>query len=384
MKLIVALLFAILTLGGGVYLLTQLDAGKIVIGTKSTPRNQERKSVAFPTENPEGFAVIAEGLDTPWAIAILPDSSLLVTERPGRVRIISPSGVLAETPVNGTPEVRESGEGGLLGIAVHPKFSQNQYIYLYYTYSSSGNQVLNRVSRYTYENNRLSGELVIIDAIPGSSNHNGGRIRFGPDGMLYVGTGDAEEPSEAQNTSSLAGKILRIEDDSRVPADNPFHNAVYSYGHRNVQGLAWDSSGKLWATEHGRSGINTGFDEVNQVQRGHNYGWPIIQGDETRPGVETAKRNSGATATWAPSGADFIGESLFFAGLRGRTLYEAVMIGTDVTELREHFPAEFGRLREVIKGINGMLYISTSNRDGRGLPGPSDDRIIRINPQKLK
>lgn len=151
-------------------------------------------------------------------------------------------------------------------------------------------------------------------------------------------------------------------------------------GHRNPQGIAWDSKGQLWETEHGRSNP-TGYDEINLIQGGKNYGWEIIQGNETGNGMETPKRNSGATTTWAPSGAAFIGNSLFFAGLKGETLYEAVIRNNQVVELREHLAGQYGRLREVVVGPDGMLYITTSNRDGRGNPGNSDDKIIKVNPK---
>lgn len=306
---------------------------------------------------------------------------MLVTERAGSVRYIDEKGKLSPDPVAILSSVKEEGEGGLMGIALHPMFSLNNYVYLYYTYSTSGNNTLNRVVRMTFKDKKLSDEKIIIDAIPGALFHNGGRIKFGPDKDLYVATGDAQEPSLAQDTNSLAGKILRSTDDGKPALGNPFNNLVYSYGHRNVQGLAWDSNGQLWATEHGRSGIQSGLDEVNKVEPGKNYGWPVIQGDEKRDGMETAVLNSGAT-TWAPAGAVFMGDSLFFAGLRGKTLYEATIRGQDI-QLKEYFSDEFGRLRDVVIGPDGMLYITTSNLDGRGSPTEQDDRVIRINTAKL-
>jgi glucose/arabinose dehydrogenase len=233
----------------------------------------------------------------------------------------------------------------------------------------------------TYNSKTLTDQKIILDGIPGAPNHNGGRIKFGPDKFLYIGTGDAQNPSQAQNTNSLGGKILRIKDDGEIPADNPFHNPVYSYGHRNVQGLAWDNQGRLWATEHGRSGIQSGLDEINLIEKGKNYGWPIIQGNEKRGGMETPRLNSGPTTTWAPSGLAFLDGVLYFGGLRGRTLYEAL---TDNLALKEHFKDKFGRIRDVIVGPEGLLYITTSNQDGRGNPKKGDDKIIRVNPKKLQ
>lgn len=335
------------------------------------------------------ITMIAEHLDTPWAIAFLPpstknatESRMFVTERTGNVRFIE-NGVLAPLPVATLSSVKEIGEGGLLGIALHPKFSVNNFVYLYYTYSSSGSNTFNRVVRMTYVDKKLVDEKIIIDRIPGASNHNGGRITFGPDGYLYVTTGDAENPTQAQNTKLLGGKILRSTDEGKPVSDNPFGNLVYSYGHRNPQGLAWDTQGNLWETEHGRSGITSGFDEVNLIEKGKNYGWPTIQGDVTKTGMVTPKRHSGATTTWAPAGAAMVGNSLFFGGLKGQALYEATIADGQVIAFTEQLKDEFGRIRDVVIGPDQMLYITTSNKDGRGTPEGGDDRIIKINPQKL-
>ena len=326
--------------------------------------------------------VLAEGLDTPWAIAFLPDQSILLTERPGRLRKIDSSGKLDPLPIPGMPKVNEIGEGGLLGITLHPQFSSNNYLYLYYTYSGSGDNTLNRVSRLTFKDNQLSAEQIIVDQIPGAGNHNGGRIKFGPDGLLYITTGDAGEPSQAQNKDSLAGKILRVTDQGQATPGNPFNNLVYSLGHRNPQGIAWDSSGNLWQTEHGRS-APTGFDEVNLIKMGQNYGWPDFEGDKMADGMIPPIRHSGPTTTWAPAGAAFIGNSLFYGGLRGQTLYEVVIKDSKIDEFKEHFKGQYGRIREVIADPDGMLYITTSNQDGRGSPLKTDDRLIRINPNKF-
>lgn len=336
----------------------------------------------------EPVTVVAQNLEVPWAIAFLPssptggpDRSMLVTERAGRVRYVDQNG-LDSTSVATLSQVEEIGEGGLLGIALHPDFAKNNYVYLYYTYSSKGDNTLNRVVRMTYKDKKLTDEKIIVDAIPGAANHNGGRIKFGPDNMLYITTGDAQEPSLAQDRNSLAGKILRVTESGRAVANNPFNNKVFTLGHRNPQGLAWDSTGQLWSTEHGRSGVQSGLDELNLIISGKNYGWPTIQGNETRSGMVTPIKNSEST-TWAPAGAAFVDGSLFFGGLRGQTLYEAVLDNDTVTEVKEHFNSQFGRIREVVVGPDNMLYITTSNRDGRGSPQAGDDKILRINPAKL-
>lgn len=352
--------------------------------SKKLPSPKSRTEQSFLPSGSEvpQTTVITENLDTPWGIVFLPDKSMLVTERPGRVRLITSNGNFQSEPAAVLHTAKEIGEGGLLGITLHPNFSTNNYVYLYYTYSGSGNDTFNRVVRMTYQNRQLEDEQIIVDKIPGSSNHNGGRIKFGPDGYLYITTGDAENPSQAQDINTLGGKILRVTDKGKPVSGNPFNNLVYSYGHRNPQGLDWDSSGQLWATEHGRSGALSGLDELNLIEKGKNYGWSVIQGEETKDGMETPKLNSGSSITWAPAGATFINDSLFFGGLRGQTLYEAIINGDRIT-LKEHFKEQFGRIRDVVLGPDNLLYITTSNRDGRGNPTASDDRIIKIAPQNL-
>jgi glucose/arabinose dehydrogenase len=328
--------------------------------------------------------VIAENLEVPWGIAFLPKGGLLVTERVGRVRLIDRDFNLLPKPVLTLPVVqRVQGEGGLHGITLHPDFADNNFVYIYYTYASGNNQTLNKVERYTFDGETLAPDKVIIDQIPGSLFHDGGRIKFGPDNLLYITTGDAQTPDIAQDTDSLGGKILRITDEGEVPGDNPFNNEVYSYGHRNPQGIDWDGEENLWSTEHGRSGALSGLDEVNLIEKGANYGWSEIQGDEERVGMETPVRHSGASTTWAPACASVIENRLFFSGLRGEALYEAVLQNGQVTKPTVHFKGEYGRIRECIKGPDDMLYITTSNRDGRGDVRSGDDKIIRINPDKL-
>jgi glucose/arabinose dehydrogenase len=355
---------------------------------KPTGTSLERGLGISPKINPslEGaIEIIADNLKIPWEIAFLPNgenegqqavsgADLLVTERPGTLKRIGRKG-----RVYIIEGVKHVGEGGLLGMALHPRFSENHWIYLYFT-TSSDTGFKNRVERYRLENDRLLDRRIIIDNIPGAAYHDGGRIAFGPDGYLYITTGDAGNSKLAQDVNSLAGKILRLKDDGSIPADNPFGNAVYSYGHRNSQGLAWDKQGHLWATEHGRSGILSGFDEINLIMKGKNYGWPIIQGDEKKEGMESPVIHSGPDETWAPAGMAFWNNSLFFGGLRGESLYEAKILNDGKVSLRAHFRKEFGRIRAVVLGPDGYLYITTSNTDGRGDAGANDDKIIRINP----
>ncbi|MDZ4256982.1 MAG: PQQ-dependent sugar dehydrogenase, partial [archaeon] len=327
-------------------------------------------SNTLPKDN-QNIETIAEGLTIPWEVTFLPNGEWLATERPGR--LWRSGGDNSPITIEG---VHYSGEGGLLGMALHPQFQTNGWIYLYYTSQNDG-LIENQVSRYVFDGqqNRLTNAKTILGGIPGSANHHGGRIAFGPDGYLYITTGDAQQSETAQDITSLAGKILRVDENGNIPSDNPFGNQVYSFGHRNPQGLTWDAEGQLWSTEHGRSGLASGFDELNQIESGNNYGWPAIQGDETGEGFRNPIIHSGATDTWAPAGMAFHQGKIYFAGLRGEALYEYDLV---THELKIHFKHRFGRLRAVVAQADA-LYLSTSNLDGRGIPRVGDDRIIRIN-----
>lgn len=320
----------------------------------------------------EAVEVIASDLTIPWEVVWLPDGLMLVTERLGRLTVIGDA--RASIDIEG---VRHIGEGGLLGMAIHPEFASNRYIYLYFTTEQGGN-LINRVVRYTFDNNRLFDPVVIVDNIPASRFHNGGRIAFGPDGLLYISTGDGGQGALAQDRRSLAGKILRVTADGGIPVDNPFGNFVYAYGFRNPQGLAWDDDSRLWVIDHGRSGLQSGFDELNLIKSGMNYGWPVIQGDRQRTGMESPVIHSGPSDTWAPAGIAYFNNGLVFTGLRGQALYRTQVTDGRVGQLERHYEEEFGRLRAVSVGPDGDLYITTSNRDGRGQPREGDDKIIRV------
>ncbi len=333
------------------------------------PNNTE-VSVPDNTKISRTPEAIATNLTVPWDIGFLPDGTMAYTERNGKFTVVADSQQTFD--IEG---VRVGGEGGLLGLAIHPKYSENKWIYLYFTTTNQTNKIV----RYRLANNQLTVDRTIIENIPGANYHNGGKIAFGPDGKLYIATGDAQETSQAQDINSLAGKILRINDDGSTPSDNPFNNPVYSYGHRNPQGLAWDSKGRLWSTEHGRSGVSTGLDELNLIEKGANYGWPTIQGDESRDNMKSPIAHSGTNTTWAPGAIAIVNDTIYFTGLRGQSLYQTTIQGNGVGKISSHYFEQFGRLRALVF-YNGDLYFSTSNRDGRGKPAVDDDKIFK---QKL-
>lgn len=344
------------------------------------PPPADTRGVALAAVPPQDVTTVATDLDTPWAIAFLPDRSLLVTERPGRlVHLVNDAPQAAVT----VPGVHETAEGGLLGLALHPRFEQNRWLYLMLT-TDGPSGLENRVMRYRWTDSGLEQPKVIIDGIHAAMFHDGGRIAFGPDGYLYVTTGDATDAAQAQERASLNGKILRVTDEGGLPPDNPFGTRVYSWGNRNPEGLTWDERGRLWSTEHGRSGTGSGLDELNLIEPGNNYGWPLIQGDETRAGMVAPVLHSGPDYTWAPAGAAFWDGSVFFGGLRGEALYEARVAGEAGPTLRVHFYGDLGRIRAVTMGPDSMLYLSTSNHDGRGRVRAGDDKILRIDPRVFR
>ncbi|MFN3188526.1 MAG: PQQ-dependent sugar dehydrogenase [Candidatus Paceibacteria bacterium] len=372
MRKIIVVVFALTILGIIIYTYSQSTINETVPGARENQFEELEQN-----NESDDIEVIVENLSVPWGIVFLPDGDLLVTERSGRLVRIGNNSQIIE--VNG---VSAQGEGGLLGIALHPQYEENSLLYLYMT-KEDGSGLINQVERYKLENNELVNREVILANIPGARNHDGGRIAFGPDGYLYIATGDAGNPSSAQDTNSLAGKILRVSVDGDIPSDNPFGNAVYSYGHRNVQGITWDDQGQLWATEHGRSGLLSGLDEINLIEIGNNYGWPEVEGDETGEGYIAPALHSGASETWAPGGIAYVNGSLVFVGLRGETVYVTSVSGIEVGEIERHLVNDYGRLRTVKVSPDNQLYILTSNRDGRGSPTTSDDLIIRLSPHLL-
>lgn len=337
-------------------------------------------------EIPYNIETVAENLNIPWAMDINDDGKIYVTERGGTIRIIENGQLLPQPLITmGAPFI-SSGEGGLLGIALDPDFSNNHYLYVYHTYVL-GNQIYNRVVRLLEKDNTAVVDKVIIDRIPGSQAHNGGRIKIGPDNKLYIATGDAGNTSLPQNLSSTAGKILRLELDGSIPQDNPFPNSpVYGYGLRNPQGLTWNTNGIMYASDHGA----TALDEINIIDPGGNYGWPLVQGDRTSPQISSqVPLIHSQENTWAPSGIAFSDRGpwvnqLLVACLRGMQLIAFTLNpeGTGVENTQTHLWNQFGRLREVIQAKDGSIYLSTNNKDGRGTPSGNDDRIIQLVPKQ--
>jgi glucose/arabinose dehydrogenase len=317
-----------------------------------------------------GIAIVAQNLDVPWAIDIAPDGRLFFTERAGAIRVIENGTLL---PGEMRVSVEQEGEAGLMGLALHPDFAENHLMYVYHTYSD-GSAVYNKVVAFTERDNQIIESKTIIDGIPAADRNDGGRIKFGPDGMLYVATGDAKQPELAQDAGSLAGKILRINPDGSIPADNPFEGSpVYSYGHRNVQGLAWDMQGSLYASEHGESEN----DEINLIRPGENYGWPIEECDAMRfeaPVVCFSPAIAPGGMAIAHSDALGYQGDAIVAALKAKQLRLVALEGSDSTNIL----TSYGRIRDVVEAPDGSLYVLTSNRDGRGIPEAGDDKILRV------
>lgn len=340
--------------------------------------------------------VVASGLEVPWDMAFDRDGNLFFTERPGRVRLWRWGGEGRPVLLATLEDTAAVGEGGLLGLALHPRFPDEPFLYVYQTYRTAG-RIANRVLRFRFDAGgpsgpRLLNPEVVLDGIPAAAIHDGGQLEFGPDGKLYVSTGDAGQPRRAQDPDSLHGKILRLNPDGSVPPDNPLgsDNPVYSLGHRNPEGLAFHpGTGALYAVEHGPDA----WDEVNLIEPGTNYGWPVMVGPDhdnyASPlraydpiiAPATADFYTGPIREW--NGSLFFGTLGFSADSAGRHLHR-IRFGPDgrtVAEEEVLFRGGYGRIRAVKTGPDGCLYFGTSNRDGRGDPAPEDDRILRACPR---
>ena len=370
--ILVLALAAAWQLGAGEYLLARF----VFAPDREITEEDPGKDIYFAEKiEPLEYEVtrVAQGLEIPWEIVPLPDGRLLVTERPGRVTILG-QGTIATIH-----DVRHIGEGGLMGAELDPDFEENGFLYLYYSYQEDS-RVFNRVSRFVLEGDNLRDEEILLEKIPGDRFHNGGRIRFGPDGALYITTGDASKPDLAQDLDSLAGKILRLNPDGTIPQDNPFPDSpVYSYGHRNPQGIAWDQEkGRLYSSEHGP----VRQDKVNLILPGKNYGWPLVECGEGETEFEDPLICY-TEFTLAPSGMDFYpGEGdhrdqLFIAGLRGNMVMRISLDEEGIPLEEEPILTDWGRLRTV-RYHQGVFYVATNDRDGRGTPGETSDLILKV------
>ena len=346
---------------------------------------------------------VAENLEIVWSIVFAPDGRMFFTERPGRVRLIE-NGKLRAAPFFTVPDIELSGESGLMGMVLHPNFAANHFVYLAYAYQGAAKEQNVRVVRYRETGETLVEPKTIIEAIPASKFHAGTRLRFGPDGKLYITTGDATKQKRAQNLSSINGKTLRLNDDGTIPNDNPFVNKkdarpeIWSYGHRNAQGMDFQpETGLMFQTEHGPSIIDgvslfkrTGGDEVNIVEKGKNYGWDKISHNMTKSGMETPIIEFSPAI--APGSGMFYRGSLFpefknnflFGALKGEMIVRLVLDGRKIVSRDNLLEKQYGRIREVAEAPDGSIYFSTSNRDGRGNAAANDDRILRITPAAVK
>ncbi|MFE1904739.1 PQQ-dependent sugar dehydrogenase [Streptomyces gardneri] len=334
----------------------------------SASASPSASGAASPGARVSVAGTLTEGLKSPWGLAQLPGGDLLVSSRDERTitRVDGRSG--AKTPLGEVPGVVPDGEGGLMGLAV-----RDGWVYAYLTAASD-----NRIVRMRYgggDGDRLGAPEPVLTGIPKGTVHNGGRIAFGPDGMLYAGTGETGVTGLAQDRASLGGKILRMTPEGRPAPGNPFPGSVvYTYGHRNVQGIAWDADGRLWAAEFGQ---NT-WDELNLIEPGKNYGWPEAEGQAGREGFVDPVAQW-PTSEASPSGIAYARGAIWMAALRGERLWRVPLSGTERSGDPEAFlSGEYGRLRTVLAGGDGRLWLVSSETDTRGTPEPGDDRILRL------
>jgi len=367
----------------------------LACGRPSPGRGAGELEISPDTQTTFKVETVVGNLEVVWSIVWTPDGRMIFTERKGRVRVFE-NGKLREAPLFTVPDVEPGGESGLMSVALHPQFASNHFLFLSYAYNGGNGQRV-RVARYRETPSGFTDRKIIIEDIPATYLHAGCRLRFGPDGKLYITTGDATQRELAQQLDSLAGKTLRLNDDGTVPGDNPFvgrANArpeIWTYGNRNSQGIDFQpGTNLLFETEHGPSGFDGpgGGDEVNILERGKNYGWPVIHHRATHEGMESPLLEY--TPACAPgSGMFYRGaafpqfkNNFFFGCLRGTRIIRVTLDGRRVVSQENLLEGKYGRIRDIAEGPDGLIYFSTSNRDGRGQPASDDDRILRLVPVK--
>lgn len=340
----------------------------ILFFTACSKENEKKLIEDEPVISPQAeVEIITDYLNIPWSIAKW-DETFYLSERTGSIVKVE-AGKKERQKVELKKELSTAAEAGLLGFVLAPDFSETNLAYAYYTYENSSGQ-FNRIVTLYLKDNIWKEVKLLLDNIPSGPVHHGGRLKIGPDGMLYATAGDAAEASIAQDTKTLGGKILRLNLDGSIPEDNPFpHSYVYSYGHRNPQGIAWASDGGMYASEHG----NSANDEINLIDAGKNYGWPIIQGTEEKESMITPLFTSGDKMTWAPSGMAYFEDKLYVAALRGNAILEFNLQSGEVQEV----VTGLGRIRDVYVEGHSLYFIS-NNTDGRGEPQENDDKLYRI------
>ena len=338
-------------------------------GTQSPSPSPTETTSAPANRKPKVVATLATGLEAPWGMDFLPDGTAVVTERDTRrVLAVTEDGA---TEIGTVDQAAPEGEAGLLGVAVSPTYEKDHLLYFYATTAGD-----NRIVRATYDGKRLGPTEPLLSGIPNGFIHDGGRLEFGPDGYLYASTGETGQPSLAQDRDSLGGKILRITPDGDPAPGNPDPaSPVWTWGHRNVQGLAFDDNGQLWASEFGQDT----FDELNRIDKGDNYGWPAVEGKGGAPDY-TDPQLVWRTSEASPSGLAYADGHLWMASLRGERLWRVTVDGRKAAEPTAFFVGDYGRIRTVEVAPDGNLWVTTSNRDGRGDPAADDDRILVVRP----
>ncbi|MFS8201925.1 PQQ-dependent sugar dehydrogenase [Streptomyces sp. CWNU-52B] len=362
------------------------DDGEDWGGARSASPGSSKSGASAPSSGPAAEATppakgsvkvvrtVTEGLKTPWGLAPLPEGGLLVSSRDEGTITLVDEKTGKKTEVGSVPGVAPGGEGGLMGLALSPSYASDHMVYAYFTSDSD-----NRIVRMQYDPKRSAGERLgapdtVFRGIPKGTNHNGGRIAFGPDKMLYVGTGETYVTELAQDKKSTGGKILRLTPEGEPAPGNPFDSPVYSYGHRNVQGLAWDPEQRLFASEFGQDT----WDELNHIKPGGNYGWPEVEGESDDSKYQSPIDQWG-TDEASPSGIAYAKGSVWMAGLRGKRLWRVPLKGTEESADPQAFlEGDYGRLRTVVAAGGDKLWLVTSETDGRGTPGDGDDRILEL------